>query len=51
MTMLSIVSSGSFFQAQASDRSPKNIALFCSAGLIASICLIASGVNLGAAWL
>jgi hypothetical protein len=49
MTMLSIVSTGSV--SHSSDHSPQSIALFCCAGLIASICLIVSGVNLGAAWL
>ena len=32
------------------DHSPKSVALFCCVGLVVSLCLIASGVDLSAGW-
>jgi hypothetical protein len=42
MTAISVVSMGS------ADR--KTIALFCMVGLVASLCLMTFGVDLGAGW-
>jgi hypothetical protein len=44
MTAISVVSMGSV------DRSRQTIALFCVVGLVASLCLMTFGVNLGAGW-
>jgi hypothetical protein len=50
MTMISVVSTRSVPAARAGDHSSKTIALFCSAGLAVSFCLMAFGVDLSAAW-
>jgi hypothetical protein len=44
MTAISVVSMGSV------DRSRQTIALFCVVGLVASLCLMTFGVDLGAGW-
>jgi hypothetical protein len=46
----SLIDSASGSAAQAFDRSPRTITLFCGLGLVMSLCLISFGVNLGAAW-
>lgn len=48
--MLSVVSMHSVGAGWADDHSPKMIALFCCVGLVVSVCLIASGIDLGAGW-
>ena len=50
MSMISVASMNSISVVRASDRSPKSVALFCCAGLLVSLCLIASGIDLGAGW-
>ena len=48
MTMISAVSMHSVPAVRADT--PKTIALFCCVGLLASFCLMAFGVDLGAGW-
>lgn len=50
MSMISIASINSISAARAGDHSPKSVALFCFVGLLVSLCLIASGIDLGAGW-
>ncbi len=50
MSMISVVSMHSVGAARADDQSPKTVALFCCVGLVLSLCLIASGMDLGAGW-
>ena len=50
MSMISVASMNSISVVRASDRSPKSVGLFCCAGLLVSLCLIASGIDLGAGW-
>jgi hypothetical protein len=50
MSMISVASMNSISVVRGSDRSPKSVALFCGAGLLVSLCLIASGIDLGAGW-
>jgi hypothetical protein len=51
MTAISIVSMRSVAETQANDHSPKTIVLFCCLGLVASLCLVTFGMDLGAGWL
>jgi hypothetical protein len=51
MTAISIVSMRSVAETQANDHSPKTIVLFCCLGLVASLCLVTLGMDLGAGWL
>jgi hypothetical protein len=51
MTVISIGSTHSVSDAQAGDHSLKTIALLSCFGLVASLCLMTLGVDLGAAWL
>jgi hypothetical protein len=48
MTMISIASMHSTAAARADLHSPKAIAMFCSVGLVVSLCLMALGVDLSA---
>lgn len=50
MSMISVASMNSIGAAQADDHSPKSVALFCCIGLVVSLCLIASGIDLSAGW-
>jgi hypothetical protein len=50
MTTISIVSTGSISKTRA-DASVANITMLCCVGLVTSFCLIAFGVDIGAAWL
>ena len=50
MSMISVASINSIGAARAGDHSPKSVALFCCVGLLVSLCLIASGFDLGAGW-
>ncbi len=50
MSMISVVSMRSIGAIRADDRSPKSVALFCCVGLVVSLCLIASGMDLSAGW-
>jgi hypothetical protein len=49
--MISTVSMRSMGAIRTDDRLPKSVALFCGVGLLVSLCLIASGVDLSAGWL
>ena len=49
--MISAVSMRSMGAIRADDRSPRSVALFCGVGLLVSLCLIASGMDLSASWL
>lgn len=51
MSMISVGSTRSIGAVRADDRSPKSVALFCCVGLVVSLCLIASGMDLSAGWL
>ena len=46
MAALSVVSMRSTVQIRTDDHSLKSIALFCCVGLVVSLCLMASGVDL-----
>ena len=48
MTVISIVSVP---QVTADDQSLRGIALFSCFGLVVSLCLMAAGMDLGAAWI
>lgn len=50
MSMISVVSMRSFGAARTDDHSPMPVALFCCVGLVVSLCLVASGIDLGAGW-
>jgi hypothetical protein len=50
MSMISVASMNSISAARAGDSSAKSVALFCCVGLVVSLCLIASGIDLGAGW-
>ena len=50
MSMISVVSTHSVTGPRASDHSPKMIALFCCVGLVVSLWLTASGIDLSAGW-
>ena len=52
MTAFSIVSMRSVHELRAAhDHSPKSVVLFCCFGLVASLSLMAFGVDLSAGWL
>jgi hypothetical protein len=51
MTVISIGSAHAVSDAQTGDHSLKTIALLSCFGLVASLCLMTLGVDLGAAWL
>jgi hypothetical protein len=51
MSMISVASMNSISAARAGDSSAKSVALFCCVGLVVSLCLIASGIDLGAGWI
>ncbi len=50
MSMISVVSMRSTGAVRADDHSLKSVALFCCVGLVVSLCLMASGVDLSAGW-
>jgi hypothetical protein len=50
MSMISVISTRSIDAVSTDDRSPKSVALFCCVGLVVSLCLIASGMDLSAGW-
>jgi hypothetical protein len=50
MSMISVVSMRFIGAARADDHSPKPVALFCCIGLVVSLCLVASGMDLSAGW-
>jgi hypothetical protein len=50
MSMISVVSTRSIGAVRDDDRSSKSVALFCCVGLVVSLCLIASGMDLSAGW-
>jgi hypothetical protein len=50
MSMISVASMNSISAARPGDSSAKSVALFCCVGLVVSLCLIASGIDLGAGW-
>lgn len=50
MSMISVVSMRSTGAVSADDHSLKSVALFCCVGLVVSLCLMASGVDLSAGW-
>jgi hypothetical protein len=50
MSMISVASMNSMGVARAIDASAKSVVLFCCVGLAVSLCLIASGFDLGAGW-
>jgi hypothetical protein len=50
MSMISVVSKHSMGVARVGDQSLKSMALFCCAGLVVSLCLIVSGMDLSAGW-
>jgi hypothetical protein len=51
MSMISVAAMNSMSAARAADPSAKSVALFCCVGLVVSLCLIASGIDLGAGWI
>jgi hypothetical protein len=50
MSMISVVSMHSIGAVRADDRSAKSVVLFSCVGLVVSLCLMASGVDLSAGW-
>jgi len=50
MSMISVASMHSVTESRVGDHSPKSVAFFCCVGLVVSLCLIASGVDLSAGW-
>jgi hypothetical protein len=50
MSMISVVSMRSIAAVSTDDHSPKSVALFCCVGLLVSLCLMASGMDLSAGW-
>jgi hypothetical protein len=50
MSIISVASMNSISAARVGDHSPKSVAFFCCVGLVVSLCLIASGVDLSAGW-
>jgi hypothetical protein len=50
MSTISVVSTPSTGAVHTDDRSSKSVALFCCIGLVVSLCLMMSGVDLGAGW-
>ena len=50
MSIISVASMHSVTEPRFDDHSAKSVAFFCCAGLVVSLCLIASGVDLSAGW-
>ena len=50
MSIISVVSTHSVTGPRDGNQSPKMIMLFCGVGLVVSLCLMASGVDLSAGW-
>jgi hypothetical protein len=50
MSMISVVSMRSIGAARANDHSPRPVVLFCCVGLLVSLCLVTSGIDLSAGW-
>lgn len=50
MSIISVVSMRPMGEVRAEDHSPKSVALLCCVGLVMSLCLIASGIDLSASW-
>jgi hypothetical protein len=51
MSSISVNATHSLPASTISDQPLKTITLFCSVGLLASLCLMTLGIDLGAAWL